>query len=522
MKKKKCKIYCRVSGNSQDISGQLESLPKYAQDQKWEICGIYQDDGISGATISDRPDFQKLLYEMEDRKFDILLVEEHDRITRSDDLAERGLIMQALKENNILLCSPTEGICDLGTMGGEIIAQIKLMQAAEERKSIRRRTRRGKIKKAKQGIPTTGKLPFARSYDKLTGQWSLDKDMADQLRTGAKEYLDGKRLQDIADELNIGYSNLVKIFRHRCGDTWAVTYNGLEPINFKIPRILDDVTIKAICTRIDFNKIDNRTDARDYAFTGFIKCSKCRKGLWGQTHTTKGRLFEYYVHPKNIKNPCRAFGGIPLKMIEKAVFQTIFENVSDEPSFDRAIKRSLPPESHVKNLQKSIAKGERGLKKIEKDLLKLVNLALKGRLKKETIQHKETELLKQKDKISADLESDKGKLNALPNIDDIKRDSRYVRLGLMDYFGSKDWLDDMTIKDKKQFLHWLFDGVDEDGQPYGIFINKVARDVFDYEIHCKFFTGARFLKGDNIDYFDKSLQADFETNMLKTFSHLQS
>jgi len=171
MNKKKCKIYCRVSGGSQDIKGQLESLPKFAKSQGWEICGIYCDDGISGSTISERPDFQQLLYEMDDRKFDILLVEAHDRITRSEDLAERGLIMQTLKENNISLCSPTEGICDLGTMGGEIIAQIKLMQAAEERKAIRRRTRRGKIRKGKMGVPTTGKLPFARSYDKLTGQW---------------------------------------------------------------------------------------------------------------------------------------------------------------------------------------------------------------------------------------------------------------------------------------------------------------------------------------------------------------
>jgi len=121
------------------------------------------------------------------------------------------------------------------------------------------------------------------------------------------------------------------------------------------------------------------------------------------------------------------------------------------------------------------------------------------------------------DKISDDLESYKSKLTALPDIKLIKRDARRIQLGLMDYFGSKDWLNDMTIKDKKKFLHWLFDGKDEDGQPCGIFITKKARDVFDYKIQCKFFTGARFLKGDNIDYMDDSLLNGLHTNLVQAF-----
>ena len=101
-------IYCRVSTSGQDISAQKENLPKYAEDQGWEIYKVYSDDAISGASIEKRPQFKMLLEDMINQKFNVLLTEEHDRVTRDEDIAARGLIMQTLKENNILLWSPSE------------------------------------------------------------------------------------------------------------------------------------------------------------------------------------------------------------------------------------------------------------------------------------------------------------------------------------------------------------------------------------------------------------------------------
>jgi site-specific DNA recombinase len=156
----KCAIYCRVSTHGQDISGQLENLPKFAEKKGWEIYRIYIDDGISGSTIDARPDFKDLLEDIVNQNFNILLAEEHDRITRDEDLAVRGFIQQTLKANNILLWSPTEGSCDLSTFTGEVVSTIKLMMAAEERKAIKRRTQRGQMQKWKDGSRFIGKPPY--------------------------------------------------------------------------------------------------------------------------------------------------------------------------------------------------------------------------------------------------------------------------------------------------------------------------------------------------------------------------
>ena len=183
MKKQKCAIYCRVSTPDQDISRQIDQLPSFAESQGWEVFDVFIDEGISGATISARPDFKRLLDDMIHKKFDILLVEFQDRITRTENLQERGLILQTIKDNNITLYSPSEGPCDLSDFSGEIVSTIKFIISAEERKRIKERTINGKKAKLEKGIPTAlgGKLPIARIYHKESGKWTLDKEKAEHI-----------------------------------------------------------------------------------------------------------------------------------------------------------------------------------------------------------------------------------------------------------------------------------------------------------------------------------------------------
>ena len=128
----KCAIYCRVSTSGQEINTQLDLLPKFAKKQGWIIHDIYKDDGISGASM-ERPEFKRLMEDTIRNKFDIILCESHDRLSRTDNMAERGMILQTIKENNVMLWSPSEGSCDLSEFGGELISQFKLMYAAKEK-----------------------------------------------------------------------------------------------------------------------------------------------------------------------------------------------------------------------------------------------------------------------------------------------------------------------------------------------------------------------------------------------------
>ena len=75
-------IYCRLSeedrdklnktDDSESIKNQKSMLLQYAMQQGWEIYNIYSDDDYSGADRK-RPEFNRLLHDAEERKFDIVL-----------------------------------------------------------------------------------------------------------------------------------------------------------------------------------------------------------------------------------------------------------------------------------------------------------------------------------------------------------------------------------------------------------------------------------------------------------------
>ncbi|MBA7547168.1 hypothetical protein ES705_39570 [subsurface metagenome] len=106
--------------------------------------------------------------------------------------------------------------------------------------------------------------------------------------------------------------------------------------------------------------------------------------------------------------------GIPAtcEPVEQAVFMTIFENIADVTSFERAIAESLPDERMVHDLEQKIKTGEKQLKTISRELDKLINLALSGTLTKVTIQGKEQSLIEAKTKIEETLQADRDQFHA--------------------------------------------------------------------------------------------------------------
>ncbi|MGD9566856.1 MAG: recombinase family protein [Sedimentibacter sp.] len=97
-KKFKVSIYVRLSDEDRDkklktddsesIQNQKSMLIQYAIEQNWEIYNIYSDDDYTGADRN-RPEFNKLLADAEEHKFDIILCKTQSRFTRELELVEK-------------------------------------------------------------------------------------------------------------------------------------------------------------------------------------------------------------------------------------------------------------------------------------------------------------------------------------------------------------------------------------------------------------------------------------------------
>lgn len=94
----KVAIYCRLSeedrnkqsdtDDSNSIQNQKTMLLQYTMEQGWELYNIYSDDDYAGADRN-RPEFNRLLADAEQRKFDIILCKTQSRFTRELELVEK-------------------------------------------------------------------------------------------------------------------------------------------------------------------------------------------------------------------------------------------------------------------------------------------------------------------------------------------------------------------------------------------------------------------------------------------------
>ena len=81
-------IYCRLSSEdaanqeSMSIANQREMLCDYVKRQGWDIGGIYADDGYSGVNFQ-RPDFQRMIADIEAGKLNLIICKDLSRLGRN-------------------------------------------------------------------------------------------------------------------------------------------------------------------------------------------------------------------------------------------------------------------------------------------------------------------------------------------------------------------------------------------------------------------------------------------------------
>lgn len=201
-------IYARVSSSAQrdaqTIANQLRVLPAYVKAQGWILVDTYIDDGRSASTgkLDRRDGFARLVRDAEAGKFDIVVVVDLDRLTRTNDMTERAAILSPFQRRGIRIATPSSGILDMRTMLGELYVALQTIFAAEENRKRLERTTAGKERTMAEGGKAQGVTPFGLAYDRETRAWSLNEPAAVVVREIARRIIAGEPCLDIARDLN--------------------------------------------------------------------------------------------------------------------------------------------------------------------------------------------------------------------------------------------------------------------------------------------------------------------------------
>ena len=152
-------MYLRVSTGEQTTENQRRELEEVAKRSGWEIAGIYEDAGISGAKGREkRPDFDRLCKDAARRKFNVVMAWSVDRLGRS--LQDLVAFLEELRGLGVDLFLHKQGM-DTTTPGGRMLFQMCGVFTEFERAMISERVRAG-LARVKASGPANGKKAIGR------------------------------------------------------------------------------------------------------------------------------------------------------------------------------------------------------------------------------------------------------------------------------------------------------------------------------------------------------------------------
>jgi site-specific DNA recombinase len=162
----RCAIYTRVSsdhGLDQEFSSldnQREAAEAYIKSQAHEGWRCqperYDDGGFSGGSL-DRPGLQRLLADVRDRRFDVIVVYKVDRLTRS--LADFAKLVELLDAHGVSFVSVTQAFNTTTSMG-RLTLNVLLSFAQFEREVTGERIRDKIAASKKKGLWMGGVVPL--------------------------------------------------------------------------------------------------------------------------------------------------------------------------------------------------------------------------------------------------------------------------------------------------------------------------------------------------------------------------
>ncbi|WP_421710377.1 recombinase family protein [Algihabitans sp.] len=140
-------LYARYSSDAQNaasIADQVRLCREQAEREGWSVVETYQDAALSGASVALRPGVQALLQDAQAGRFDIVLAEALDRVSR--DQADVATLFKHLRFAGVEIVTLAEGaISELhvglkGTMNALFLKDL----AAKTHRGLRGRVEQGK------------------------------------------------------------------------------------------------------------------------------------------------------------------------------------------------------------------------------------------------------------------------------------------------------------------------------------------------------------------------------------------
>ena len=483
-------IYARVSDKSQDgeaktsISEQIGEMEAHCESRGLTIVARYQEVGRGWS--KKRPEFQRMLSDAREGRFDVIVCWKSDRLSRG--MYPAAALMEVVEAHQIRLEAVMDAI-DMKTFG--LMAAIGKI----ELDNFRERSAMGKRGMAKQGRVPTGGLPYGyrigddgrpevlaehaevvrRIFDMYVNEGIGSHSIAVRLTddgvstpTGKQLWFQSRVLHILANASYRGTWFYGK-YRH------VATEDGMQVheqpreawIEIPIPQVIDDATWdRAQALKKQRSTRSKRNTKVLYLLQHLVKCGECghrfhAKSTWRTTNIRNGKKYRYDLPAPNryykcggmhsLRLRCRERPYIRAERLEEPIWSEV-KRVIQNPGLIVAGIGTLDSEGGV-GLEEEIAQAERDVRGIQMEEDRAIRLFVSGKIT-------EAQLGRQRKFITERLESARAKLDDYRAREARGTEERRLMETVISWAGNVGHgIDELTDEQRKELLQVVLEQV---------------------------------------------------------------
>lgn len=199
----KAAIYSRFSTDRQtdsSIADQVRVCSEYARREGMQVTELFEDQGISGAAIGNRPSVIRMREAALARRFDVLLVMDLSRLSRSQ--ADLPKLIDQLLAKGVRVVGVQDGY-DSSRRGHKLQAGLHGILGEAFREMVKDRTYAALETRAKNRRPTGGRAyGYVAATKSASGDIEINELEAAVVRELFERFADGESCLSIASDLN--------------------------------------------------------------------------------------------------------------------------------------------------------------------------------------------------------------------------------------------------------------------------------------------------------------------------------
>ncbi len=496
----------QVDGYSLDA--QRDRLKKFADFQNMEVVREYSDEGKSGKNISGRPEFTRMLKDIENNRDDVdyILVFKLSRFGRN--AADVLNSLQLIQDYGVNLICVEDGI-DSSKDSGKLTITVLSAVAEIERENILVQTMEGRKQKAREGKWNGGPPPFGYRLDPANETLVIEPEEAEIVRIIFNQFAYSKMGRvSIANYLNergyaksknrnseLNYFTPGHIMHILDNPVYAgyIAYgkNATEKVKGtrdkyrrvkkddyllaegKHEPIIDMSLWKQTCMKrkeTGVRCVKTHSLDHEHILTGLIKCPICGAGMSGMVNRRKNKETgeyrdDFYYRCKhrkkmNEKDFCNFSVNLRQEVFNKEIEKIIIDLVNQKDCIE-FITRKLEENVDVSNLEKDREKFVAQLRQVKgakqklEEMLDRLDVTDKHYNRKYEDMHQRLDAMF--DKIGG-LEDEIANIDAKIGKAFGKQDTLKRVYEILKYFDTMYYV--MTDMEKKQFFRGFIDSIE--------------------------------------------------------------